>query len=324
MSQRYRMIGVGVLTLIALSVIFCITLRSQRSQGAATPLPLPDSTKAYSLPAERTTFTEDDFKQHLASLQKRLPGPEFTVLIQAPFVVIGDEPASVVKQHAEGTVKWAVDKLKQDFFTKDPPEILDIWLFKDTASYEKHTRELFGQKPDTPYGYYSKTDKALVMNISTGGGTLVHELVHPLMESNFPACPPWLNEGLGSLYEQSGEVDGHIHGFTNWRLPGLQQAIKAGRVPSFQVLTGMDGDQFYNQDKGTNYGQARYLCYYLQERGLLVKFYREFVAQQQTDPTGYQTLQRVLGERDMQAFQKRWERFVLQLSQDFVLRVAKN
>jgi hypothetical protein len=324
MSQRYRMIGFGVLILIALAV-FCITFQSQLyPRAAATPLPDPPNTVLNSPPAERAAFTEADFKQHIASLQKRLPGTEFTIRIQPPFVVIGDEPAPVVRQHAEETVKWAVDKLKQDFFSNDPKEILDIWLFKDMASYEKHTRELFGQKPDTPYGYYSSADKALIMNISTGGGTLVHELVHPLMESNFPACPPWFNEGLGSLYEQSGEVNGHIHGFTNWRLPGLQQAIKAARVPSFKTLTGMNSNEFYNQDAGTNYGQSRYLCYYLQEKGLLVKFYREFVAQQKTDPTGYQTLQRVLGERDMQAFQKRWESFVLQLSEDFALRVAEN
>ena len=30
-------------------------------------------------------------------------------------------------------------------------------------------------------------------------------------------------------------------------------------------------NQFYNQDPGTNYSQARYLCYYLQQRGLLEK-----------------------------------------------------
>ena len=28
------------------------------------------------------------------------------------------------------------------------------------------------------------------------------------------------------------------------------------------------------------------------------------------DPTGYATLQEVLGERDLAAFQKRWERYV--------------
>ena len=41
------------------------------------------------------------------------------------------------------------------------------------------------------------------MNIATGGGTLVHEIVHPFMAANFEQCPSWFNEGLGSLYEQS-------------------------------------------------------------------------------------------------------------------------
>ena len=151
-------------------------------------------------------------------------------------MVIGDETQGAVRERAEGTVKWAVDRLKQDFFANDPKEILDIWLFKDAASYEKHARLLFGETPTTPYGYYSSTHKALIMNIETGGGTLVHEIVHPFMEANFPACPPWLNEGLGSLYEQCGDVDGHIHGFTNWRLPGLQRADrKSTRLNSSHI-----------------------------------------------------------------------------------------
>ena len=61
------------------------------------------------------------------------------------------------------------------------------------------------------------------------------------------------------------------------------------------------------------YAQARYLCYYLQERGLLGKFYREFHDRVRTDPTGYNSLKKVLGETDMNAFQKKWETFVLSL-----------
>jgi len=36
------------------------------------------------------------------------------------------------------------------------------------------------------------------------------------------------NEGLASLYEQSAERDGRIIGQTNWRLRGLQSAIRKG------------------------------------------------------------------------------------------------
>ena len=76
----------------------------------------------------------------------------------------------------------------------------------------------------------------------------------------------------------------------------------------------MSDTEFYREDTGTNYAQARYLCYYLQEKGLLRKFYKDFVANQKADPTGYKTLQTVLGERDMTAFQRKWEAFVMKLT----------
>jgi hypothetical protein len=266
-------------------------------------------------------FTDADFAKHVNELKKRLPSDAFSIVIQPPFVVIGDDPRPDVEKHARDNVKWAVDRLKQDFFTKDPEQILDIWLFKDADSYQKHTGLLFGDEPTTPYGYYSTAHKALIMNIGTGTGTLVHELVHPYIEANFPACPPWLNEGLGSLYEQCGEVDGHIHGFVNWRLPALQRAVRAGTVPTFKELTAMDSTTFYGDTRGVNYSQARYLCYYLQEKRLLVSFYKEFHSEQKNDPTGYRSLQKVLGESDMVAFQKKWSQFVLNLSRSAAITV---
>jgi|ERR1700754_1543303 len=265
--------------------------------------------------------TDAKFSKHVLELKKKLPSNDFTIVVQPPFVVVGDEPAEAVKQHASETVKWAVDRLRKDFFDKDPVEILDIWLFKDAASYSKHTRLLWADQPSTPYGYYSREHKALIMNISTGGGTLVHEIVHPFVEANFPSCPPWLNEGLGSLYEQCGDQEGHIYGFVNWRLPGLQKAIAAREVPTFKTLMAMDRDAFYGETKGVAYAQSRYLCYYLQEKGLLVKFYKAFLANQDHDPTGYKTLQTVLGETNMNQFQRRWEKYVMSLKTGFAVEV---
>ncbi len=267
-------------------------------------------------------FADADFARHVEQLRKKLPSADFHVVVEKPFVVVGDGGRAAVESHARDTVRWAVELLKRDYFTKDPREILDIWLFKDTASYNKHVRGLFGRDPTTPYGYYSPAHKALVMNIGTGGGTLVHEIVHPFVEANFPDCPAWLNEGLGSLYEQSGEQDGHIVGYTNWRLPGLQRAIRRRGLKPFRTLLAMDARAFYDDDRGTNYAQARYLCYYLQERGLLTRFYREFYANRASDPTGFDTLRRVLGEPDMTAFQKDWEKFVLGLGEDRLTPVA--
>ena len=260
------------------------------------------------------TFTPADYAQHMLELKKKIPGEEFTVVIQPPMVVIGDESPAMVRRRAVGTVKWAVDRLKEAYFKKDPTEILDVWLFKDKASYRKHTVRLFNHKPTTPFGYFSSTEGALVMNIATGGGTLVHEIVHPFVAANFPRCPAWFNEGLGSLYEQSAERDGRIVGLTNWRLAGLQGAIRRKQLPSFKTLCTTTEHQFYHEDGGTNYAQARYLCYWLQEHDLLRKFYHRFVANAKNDPAGYSTLKEILGREDMGAFQKDWEAYTLKLT----------
>ncbi len=258
-------------------------------------------------------FTRADFARHVASLRKKLPSRDFTIVVTPPFVVIGDESPEIVQKRADNTVKWAVDKLKSSYFTRDPTEILDIWLFQDKDSYMTNCKRLFGKTPDTPYGYFSQSDRALVMNIATGGGTLVHEIVHPFVAANFPNCPAWFNEGLGSLYEQSGDENGQIHGYTNWRLAGLQAAIRKGNLTSFNALCHTSDTEFYEKDRGTNYGQARYLCYYLQQAGLLKTYYHRFLANRKDDPSGYQTLKAVLKRDDMQAFQKQWEAYVLKL-----------
>lgn len=280
--------------------------------GLASAGPAAGPTPASATVVTNTGFSPADFTNHLAQLRPRLPAG-FTVVVQPPFVVIGDEPADTVRRRATNLVKWAVDRLRKDYFPRDPPHIIDVWLFKDKPSYDKHVKEIFHDTPTTPFGYYSREHRALIMNIATGGGTLVHELVHPLMEGNFPACPPWFNEGLGSLYEQCGDKDGHIRGFTNWRLPGLQAAIRAGQTVPFEALCGMDERRFY-LEPGAHYPQARYLCYYLQEQGLLGRFYREFVARAGEDPTGVKILKKVLGEDDLEAFRAKWEKFVLGLT----------
>lgn len=257
--------------------------------------------------------TSADYAQHIHQLKTKLPHEGFSIVVQKPFVVVGDEPLETVRKRARDTIKWAVDRLKKEYFQKDPEEILDVWLFRDNASYEEHAKTLFKSKPTTPFGYYSRRDRALVMNISTGGGTLVHEIVHPFMESNFPDCPAWFNEGLASLYEQASERDGHIIGLTNWRLASLQKAIRGDQVPSFETLCGTTTKQFYERDPGTNYSQARYLCFYLQERGLLNKYFHSFRKDAANDRTGYKTLMSVLHEDDADEFRKRWQKFVLGL-----------
>ncbi|MCY1063622.1 hypothetical protein OV090_02550 [Nannocystis sp. RBIL2] len=276
---------------------------------APGPPPPPVATSALGPPV----ITRAALDARADELRERHAGRGFTVLVEPPFVVIGDESPADVQRRADRTIHWSVLRLKQDYFARDPARIIDVYLFADRASYGRNTRELFGEEPDTPYGYYSPRHAALIMNIGTGGGTLVHEIVHPFMAANFPACPAWFNEGLASLYEQCGEHGGRIVGYPNWRLPHLQAAIRARRLRSFAELCATDSDEFYGARSGLNYAQARYLCYYLQEHDRLRDYYHAFVAGADLDPGGYATLQKIVGHRDMPRFEREWRRFVLDL-----------
>jgi hypothetical protein len=263
-------------------------------------------------PEKTAGFSRSDFVQHVMRLKPKAP-KGFHYLVESPFVVIGDLEREILQKRAQGTVRFAVTKLKELYFEKDPKQIYDVWLFGSSKSYRKYSALLFNDDPDTPYGYFSPADGALVMNIATGGGTLVHEITHCFIESNFPDCPTWFNEGLASLYEQSSTRNGQIVGLTNWRLAGTQKAIREKRLPLFKDLCATSRYDFYERDKGNNYGQARYLCYYLQENGLLPKFYHAFREHRATDPTGYHTLQKILGVEDMEKWQPEWESWLLAL-----------
>ena len=260
----------------------------------------------------RQGLTPAHFVQHVMNLRRGLPRT-FTVLVEPPFVVLGNGEPQEVRRHARETVGWTVGQLRQDFFSRDPRRILDIWLLKDDSSYRQVAVRLTGEEPNTPYGFYSPEHDVLVMNIDTGGGTLVHEIVHPFMAANCPTCPAWFDEGLGSLYERCAERHGHIVGLPNWRLTQLQSAIRAHAVPSFRSLTSLTGRDFYSGQSSLHYAQARYLLYALQERGLLIPYYRALTAGLKTDSTGYAALAAVLGEKDMAAFQRHWEQDMLKL-----------
>ena len=130
-----------------------------------------------SKPPKGMTFSQADYAQHIKELRERLKAKRLghlNVRIEDPFVVVGDG-TMVELEYSSQTVRWAADKLEQDFFDKRPTKILDIFLFTTEASYERGVKALTGDSPGTPYGFYSRSAGGLFMNISTGGGTLAVE-----------------------------------------------------------------------------------------------------------------------------------------------------
>ncbi|HEY1089044.1 MAG TPA: C39 family peptidase [Archangium sp.] len=256
--------------------------------------------------------TPAEVVQHVMTLKETLP-KDFTLAWEKPFLVIGNEAPDRVKARGRDVVRWTRDLLMKDFFPRAPAHLEEVWIFKDAPTYVKSSRELFNTEPSTPYGFYLSERRAMVMNIKPGYGTLTHELVHPFMHENWPEGPAWLNEGLGSLFEQPAERDGRFIGNVNWRLPGLQAALRTrGVVPKISTLVRTSANEFYDDETGVHYAMARYLCYWLQERGVLVKFVQRAQELKDEDATGWRALREVLGE-DPDKLQPEWEKFVMGL-----------
>lgn len=274
----------------------------------------PASALNGAMPAAPVRNLSADCLATAAALRPRL-GADCALVVRAPYVVAGDMTELELIEWHDKTIAAAARALTNFYFQKTPDAPITVLLFSNEKSYNHYAKHLFNEEGISVYGYYKADRKTLVMNVGTGGGTLVHEMTHALIDFDFPKVPDWFNEGLASLYEQSQFLpnDGGIQGLPNWRLPGLQNAIRQQRLGTLEAL--IKSDDFRGPMVGVNYAQARYFCLYLQEEKLLKEFYRRFRAAQSHDPRGLKTVQELLGherwsriDRDFQTWALKLER----------------
>jgi len=262
-------------------------------------------------PATRPTVAEQS-ETLAASWADRLKAANFNVTVAPPFVIAGNLSPTQLAQYRDGTILGAKERLEKLYFKTPLDQPILILLFADAETYQRLALKWFNDKDVPHYGFYRHHDRTMLMNISTGGGTLVHELVHALVAPDFPNVPDWFNEGLASLYEQSSFDNNTIIGLPNWRLAGLQKAIRDGSLRSLEEL--IDDDNFRDDKlEGINYAQARYLMQYLQDRKQLTTFYARFRDGHEKDPTGLETLKSLVAPQSLEAFEKDWRAWVMTL-----------
>ena len=190
-------------------------------------------------------------------------------------------------------------------FDRLPAGTLPVYLFGNATSYEAYCQKQYGGACVSVYGFFSPADRRLVMNVGLGIGTLSHELVHPLVEVDFPLAPTWLNEGIASLFEAPLlPREGEIHGAKNWRYPRLQGALGSARERSkvsVEAIFALSDGVFRRDDEDLNYALARYLCQWLDSRQQLWPFYRGWRDGVATDPTGEKAFRAATGQTPAEA-----------------------
>lgn len=247
-----------------------------------------------------------------ANWKPRLQHEGLRFLIAPPFVIAGNGSRAQLIAYRDHTILAAARALKATYFDQDPREPILILLFESEGPYKRLAARWFDHPNPPHFGFYLPHDRVMLMNVATGTGTLVHELTHALIAPDFPNVPGWFNEGLASLYEQCSLGPETITGHENWRLPGLQNAIRAGTLRPLAEL--IEDPEFYRRDLvGPNYAEARYLMFYLQEKHLLREYYKQFRDHAADDPSGLKTLEKLIAPQDLDEFEKQWRTWVLEL-----------
>lgn len=242
---------------------------------------------------------------------RRRAGTGLRMQVSVPFVIAGDLSAAELDRMVRHTIRPAAEALWAKYFDKRPAAPITILLFSGRESYEAYAKKLFGDTSVPHFGYYRPGDRTLVMDINTGTGTLVHELVHALAAFDFPQQPTWFSEGLASLYEQCTVGPGEIRGLVNWRLPALKAALKDGSLRPLSAL--ITADDFRGPLEGLNYAHARYLCMYLQSQDRLERYYERFRSNIEQDRMGLHSLEAVFDGRSINAIDRDFRRWVAAL-----------
>jgi hypothetical protein len=229
-----------------------------------------------------------------ADLRARLPST-CTAIVRPPFVIAGDLPAAELDRLHRESIQPVTEALWRSFFDRRPDQPVTIVALSNETTYRQCAWNLDGYEPIAYSGYTQRAQRRLVYNISTGSGTLTHELAHVLALFDFPDMPEWFDEGLAALHEEAVlSPDGlTLAGTANWRNRLLVDALAADELP--RLATVIKTRSFRGEGENLNYAQVRCFCLYLQERGLLCHFYRKFRAVAENDPSGLTTLCELLG-----------------------------
>ncbi|MHC5037925.1 MAG: PDZ domain-containing protein, partial [Planctomycetota bacterium] len=158
----------------------------------------------------------------------------------------------------------------------------------------------------------------VVVNLTTGSGTMIHEWTHALHAADRAGLsqkhPMWIIEGFGALYEHSEMgPEGSVLGRMNHRLTALTEVLT--KFPKMYIpwktLMQPGTRLFYQpQTVGTAYAEARNIFYYLQQMNKLKAFYAKYREGHAKDATGRKALEAVLG-KPIGKIEAEWKRWIL-------------
>ena len=199
----------------------------------------------------------------------------------------------------------------RDLFQNKPRRPLFIVLLTAGDSrkvFRRGVGGLFNPRAMTLFCSDMPVHKLLRLSVVT------HEFTHALhfadMAARHQQHPIWLIEGLATLFESS-DRNGKAVPRQSHRLAVAQQAAREGRLLSWPALMKLNHMQFMMRAQ-LAYAQARYMLFYMHEKGLLKRFYDEYTAKDNyaRDRSAIDSFQVVFG-KPIEEVERDWKAWLL-------------
>jgi hypothetical protein len=170
-----------------------------------------------------------------------------------------------------------------------PDKLLTVYILPNQQALRQTAAIVHGiQLPDPNIGYSNLSDLSLLgLGDTKHLGTLYHELFHLIIRTDIGDVPPFIDEGIASLYAVSRWQNGKLIGdYRPWRLDELKEASYARdpflKIPPLDKLISYGWDEFDGQETknvcqvAVNYALSNFLMIYLQEKNLLQELVTAF------------------------------------------------
>ncbi len=190
--------------------------------------------------------------------------------------VLNSDQIAEASERLERTYKF----YSSHYNLRPPDKLLAVYLLPDKNILRQTAKLVHGIKiPDANIGYSNLSDLSLVgISDVSHIGTLCHELFHLMIRTDVGDVPPWMDEGIASIYETSHWNGDELTGdYMNWRTDVLKTAKKtmSKKIPllaDFLKFTWRQFDGLESNDlckAAINYAYGKHLMLYCQEQGKL-------------------------------------------------------